>query len=57
MKLSELVYDQVTQITWIDSSSVFWYRIKTRDGMKYELVDTQKGSKKVAFDTINWLMR
>ncbi|MDX8338987.1 DPP IV N-terminal domain-containing protein [Draconibacterium sp. IB214405] len=51
MKLNELVYNQVSEITWIDSSSVFWYRIKTRDGIKYQLVDAQKGSKKIAFDT------
>ena len=51
MKLGELVYNQVAQITWIDSSSVFWYRIKTRDGMKYQMVNAQKGSKKIAFDT------
>ncbi|WP_321372518.1 DPP IV N-terminal domain-containing protein [uncultured Draconibacterium sp.] len=51
MKLRELVYDQVAQITWIDSSDVFWYRLKTRDGMKYQLVDAQKGSKRIAFDT------
>lgn len=51
MRLNELVYDQVTEINWIDSSSVFWYRIKTRDGIKYQLVDAQKRSKKIAFDT------
>ncbi|WP_297094596.1 S9 family peptidase [uncultured Draconibacterium sp.] len=51
MKLRDLVYDQVAQITWIDSTDVFWYRIKTREGIKYQLVDAQKGSKKTAFDT------
>ncbi|WP_321372516.1 DPP IV N-terminal domain-containing protein [uncultured Draconibacterium sp.] len=51
MKLEELVYNQVTDINWLESSAEFWYRIKTREGMLYQLVDAQKGTKKIAFDT------
>ena len=51
MKLNELVYSQVSEINWIDSTNSFWYRIKTRDGMKYQVVDVVKLEKKEAFDT------
>ncbi len=51
MKLSEAVYNQVSDIHWMDSTSTFWYRIKNREGMKYQLVDAEKATKNEMFDT------
>lgn len=51
MKLSELVYNQVADINWIDSTGSFFYRIKTRDGIMYQLVDADKSSKSEAFSS------
>ncbi|SHF92502.1 Dipeptidyl aminopeptidase/acylaminoacyl peptidase [Mariniphaga anaerophila] len=51
MELVENVYNQVSDIHWVDSSSTFWYRIKTRDGLKYQLVNAEKTSKKEVFST------
>lgn len=51
MNLADLVYNQVGSVNWIDSTSVFWYDIKTRNGMEYNIVDAEKRNKKSAFDT------
>ncbi len=51
MKLGELVYNQVEETHWIGSSPLLWYRVKTKKGMEYKLVDAQKGTKKTVFDT------
>ena len=50
MKLNDLVYNQVNSVNWIDSTSVFWYAVKTREGMAYTLVDAAKATRKPAFD-------
>lgn len=50
MKLNDLVYNQVNSANWIDSTSVFWYAVKTREGMAYTLVDAAKATRKPAFD-------
>ncbi|WP_340114890.1 S9 family peptidase [Maribellus mangrovi] len=51
MKLGELVYNEVSRINWIDSTNTFWYRVKTRDGIEYKIVDSEKATKKAAFET------
>lgn len=50
MKLNDLVYNQVNSVNWIDSTSVFWYSVKTREGMAYTMVDAAKATRKPAFD-------
>lgn len=50
MKLNDLVYNQVNSVNWIDSTSVFWYSVKTREGMAYTMVDAVKATRKPAFD-------
>lgn len=51
IKWSEQVYNQVSEITWIDSTSTLWYPIKTHDGIAYKLVDASAKTKTIAFDT------
>ncbi len=50
MKLNDLVYNQVNSVNWVDSTSVFWYSVKTREGMAYTMVDAAKATRKPAFD-------
>ena len=50
LKLNDLVYNQVNSVNWIDSTSVFWYSVKTREGMTYTMVDAAKATRKPAFD-------
>ncbi len=52
MKLNDLVYYQVNKVNWIDSTSTFWYQVKTRDGGIVQLVDAAKMTKKTAFDVV-----
>lgn len=51
IKLNDLVYHQVNNVTWIDSTSNFWYQVKTCDGGVVYMVDAAKKLKKAAFDT------
>ena len=51
VKLNELVYNEIHDVTWIDSSAMFWYSIKGRDGMEYKIVDAEKSDKSYVFDT------
>ena len=49
-KFDELVYHGYISANWVDSSSVCWYRVKTRAGLEYKLVDAKKGKVSPAFD-------
>lgn len=51
MQLSELVYNEVKDINWIDSTSTCFYKVKTRNGIEYMLVDAEKKTKTSAFDS------
>src|ERR1035437_6617456 len=51
MKLNDLVYLQVNRVNWIDSTSNFWYQVKTRDGVAFNLIDAAKATRKPMFDT------
>ncbi|MFV0592118.1 MAG: DPP IV N-terminal domain-containing protein [Draconibacterium sp.] len=51
LKLNDLVYNQVTRINWIDSTSTCWYSIKTREGIEYKFVDAETATKSPAFNT------
>lgn len=51
MKLNDLVYYQVNQVNWIDSTAICWYQVRTREGMRYTLADAAKKTRKPAFDT------
>jgi dipeptidyl aminopeptidase/acylaminoacyl peptidase len=50
IKLNDLVYHQINSVNWIDSTSTFWYQVKTRDGAAFTLVDAAKLTRKPAFD-------
>jgi dipeptidyl aminopeptidase/acylaminoacyl peptidase len=50
VKLNDLVYHQVNNVTWIDSTANFWYQVKTRDGGVVYIVDADNKTKKPAFD-------
>jgi hypothetical protein len=50
MKLNDLVYYQINNVNWIDSTSIFWYQVRTREGSVVQLVDAMKMTKKPAFD-------
>jgi dipeptidyl aminopeptidase/acylaminoacyl peptidase len=49
-KFNDLVYHGFVSPRWIDSTNNFWYKVKTRKGDEYFLVDAQKQKKKAAFD-------
>lgn len=51
MKLNDLVYNQVEQVRWINSSSDLWYKTETKNGVQYYLVDAEKGSRQPLFET------
>jgi dienelactone hydrolase len=50
MKLNDLVYNQINTVNWIDSTSTFWYQVKTREGAAFTLIDAAKLTRKPAFD-------
>ena len=50
IKLNDLVYHQINSVNWIDSTSTFWYQVKTRDGAAFTIVDAAKLTRKPAFD-------
>ena len=50
IKLNDLVYHQINSVNWIDSTSTFWYQVKTRDGAAFSLVDAAKLTRKPSFD-------
>ncbi|MFV0290255.1 MAG: DPP IV N-terminal domain-containing protein [Mangrovibacterium sp.] len=49
--LNDLVYHQVEQMRWLDSSSNLWYKTKVKGGVQYFFVDAKEGSRKLLFDT------
>jgi dipeptidyl aminopeptidase/acylaminoacyl peptidase len=49
-KFNDLVYHGFVSPEWIDSTNNFWYKVKTRKGDEYFLVDAQKQKKKAAFN-------
>lgn len=51
LKLNDLVYHQINNVNWIDTSANFWYQVKTRNGVAYMLVDAAKKTRRPAFDT------
>ena len=50
IKLNDLVYHQINNVNWIDSSYSFWYQVRTRDGSVIQLVDAVKMTRKTPFD-------
>ena len=51
LRLNDLVYHQVNGINWIDSTSNFWYQVKTSDGAEFTIVDAAKATRKNPFCT------
>jgi dipeptidyl aminopeptidase/acylaminoacyl peptidase len=50
VKFNDLVYNAAVRVNWIDSTSTFWYSVKTRKGTEYKLVDAVKLKTSIAFD-------
>ncbi len=50
IKLNDLVYNQINSVNWIDSTTTFWYQVKTRNGDVFMMVDAAKLTLKPAFD-------
>ena len=50
LKLNDLVYNQINTVNWIDSTSTFWYQVKTREGAAFTLIDAAKLTRKPAFN-------
>jgi dipeptidyl aminopeptidase/acylaminoacyl peptidase len=50
VKFNDLVYNADVRVNWIDSTSTFWYSVKTRKGTEYKLVDAVKLITTSAFD-------
>ena len=57
VKLNDLVYNQINNVSWIDSTSKFWYQSKTNKGLEYHIVDAKSLTKDLAFDTENLLQQ
>ena len=51
VKLNDLVYNQINNVSWIDSTTTFWFQVKTRNGNEYRIVDAAKVTKELAFDS------
>jgi dipeptidyl aminopeptidase/acylaminoacyl peptidase len=51
VRLNDLVYHQINTVNWIDSTSTFWYQVKTRNGIAFTLVDAASTTRRPAFDT------
>lgn len=49
-KLSDLVYNEILSVNWIDSTQVFWYNVRTTHEPRYFLVNAEKQEKTEAFD-------
>ncbi|MDP4185445.1 MAG: DPP IV N-terminal domain-containing protein [Bacteroidota bacterium] len=49
-RFNKLVYQTSISPEWVEKSHTFWYRVKTRRGEEYYIVDSDKRIKKEAFD-------
>lgn len=45
------LYYEPTEVTWIDKSYDFWYKVQTPKGLEYYLVNAETKKKNKAFDT------
>lgn len=45
------------QSDWIDSTSLFWYKTKTTEGIRFFLLDAKKGKKSQLFDSEKFLVK
>lgn len=52
-RMSKLLYNQGNDVTSIENSSLFWYKVKTRKGFKFKLVDPEKRTSTFAFNHEN----
>ncbi|MBN2214866.1 MAG: DPP IV N-terminal domain-containing protein [Bacteroidales bacterium] len=50
IKLNDLVFHGFIKPEWVDSSHWFWYKVKTRKGEEYFLVDAERQKKSEAFN-------
>ncbi len=47
---NNLVFRDEVQPHWVKGGDAFWYRVRTREGYEFVLVDAVEGSRKPAFD-------
>jgi dienelactone hydrolase len=49
-KFNDLVLQSVTSVNWIDSTTTYWYTVRTSKGIEYKWGDAAKNQVKPAFD-------
>lgn len=49
-RFSQLVYNTVSSVNWVENSQSFWYKVRTQKGTEYKMVDAVKLKSKEAFD-------
>jgi dipeptidyl aminopeptidase/acylaminoacyl peptidase len=49
-RFNDLVYNAFVRTTWIDTTNTFWYKVRTREGDQYYLVDAEALKKETAFN-------
>jgi len=54
-KLGKLVYNSVDRPNWINESNRFWYRVHTREGDMFFLVDAEKDAGAIFSSNIFWV--
>ncbi|MBN2165732.1 MAG: DPP IV N-terminal domain-containing protein [Marinilabiliaceae bacterium] len=50
IRFNDMVYQIISDVTWSGDSPLLWYRVKTKAGFDYKLVDAIKGSVGSAFN-------
>lgn len=48
--ISKVTFKTDVNPNWIKNSSSFWYKLKTRNGTEYKIVDAESGKKRSAFN-------
>ena len=50
LKVEKLVFNMGANPNWIGETSSFWYKVNTRKGKKFILIDAEKRKQSPAFD-------
>jgi dipeptidyl aminopeptidase/acylaminoacyl peptidase len=49
-KFNDLVYNAFVRPEWIDTTNILWYKVRTREGDRYYVVNAESLKKEPAFD-------